>query len=194
MKKTVLTSNHFNALSWSGGTTKELFIFPAEANYSQRNFQFRLSTATVETETSDFTSLPGISRKLMILSGNISLHHEGHYSKQLNKFDTDSFEGDWKTSSVGKCTDFNLMTSGNTTGEIYSMTIKNQGSNIHSIKKNADWLFIYIPTGKISTHIDHEISILHKGDLLVLKKPPLLNLEIKGMEDCELVIVEITVA
>lgn len=192
MELVLLTSDHFKTLNWTGGTTKELFIFPANANYQERNFLFRLSTATVETETSDFTLLPGVSRKLMILSGSIHIKHEGHYSKQLNKFDIDSFEGGWKTSSIGKCTDFNLMTSGNTAGEIYSMIVKKERKNDHPIKENCNWFFIYVSSGKITTEIHQQTNTLNTGDLLVIQQPPLLNLTIRGMEDCELVIIEIT--
>ena len=49
---------------------------------------------------------------------NIIINHKNHYSKQLNKWDIDSFEGNWETSSIGKCTDFNLMTTGNTFGDL----------------------------------------------------------------------------
>jgi len=110
MGYSIITSHYLQPVSWSGGTTTELFIFPLTSDYHKRNFQFRLSTATVEKDKSDFTRLIGISRKLMVLDGKITLNHKDHYSRQINKFDVDEFEGDWKTSSIGKCTDFNLMT------------------------------------------------------------------------------------
>jgi environmental stress-induced protein Ves len=55
--------------NWSGGITTQLAIYPKDANYKKQNFQFRISTATVEIEESVFTKLPGVSRKLMILNG-----------------------------------------------------------------------------------------------------------------------------
>jgi len=82
---------------WSGGTTTQLAIFPETASYNQRDFLFRISTAKVETETSEFTSLPEVLRTIMILDGTLTLHHEGQYSKTLQKFGTDSFDGGWKT-------------------------------------------------------------------------------------------------
>ena len=69
MEYSIITTDNFKTSGWSGGTTTELFIFPPTADYQQRNFQFRLSTATVEADRSDFTLLNGISRKLMVLSG-----------------------------------------------------------------------------------------------------------------------------
>jgi environmental stress-induced protein Ves len=191
MEYTIITSENFIPVRWPGGTTTELFIYPLTAAYQQRNFQFRLSTATVETERSDFTSLPGISRKLVILSGQITISHEGHYSRQLNKFDADEFDGDWKTSSVGKCTDFNLMISGKTSGELASVVIKDKQSVNYTIKEKCEWLFLYMYTGEISIHPGNKISTLHKGDLLVLNNPAIKELEIQGIENSELVFIEI---
>ncbi len=184
----IITAENFKPTSWSGGTTTQLFIFPPTASYQERNFRFRLSTATVEVEKSDFTSLPGFSRKLMILAGEITINHEGHYSKQLNRFDVDAFEGDWKTSSVGKCTDFNLMTTGSATGEISACVVEKGTSLSVSVKENFDWFFIYLSSGKISIEIDNKTATLSKGDLLVFNKPTIRNLEIKGIENSELVI------
>ena len=66
---------------WSGGTTTELFIYPEGATYEDRNFKFRLSIATVESETSEFTPLAGVKRTLMLLHGELTLKHEGQYEK-----------------------------------------------------------------------------------------------------------------
>ena len=191
MDYTIITAENFKPASWSGGTTTQLFIYPPTANYQARNFQFRLSSATVEVEKSDFTALPGFSRKLMILAGKITINHEGHYSKQLHKFDVDAFEGDWKTSSVGKCTDFNLMTAVSAIGEI-SAYVAEKGTSVSvSIKENCDWFFIYLFSGKISFEINNETVTLSKGDLLVFNKPTIRNIEIKGLENSELVISEV---
>jgi environmental stress-induced protein Ves len=181
----------FNTINWSGGTSTQLFIYPPTSDYQRRDFAFRLSTATVEVEESDFTSLPGISRKLMILDGAIEIIHENHYSKKLGKFDTDSFEGDWKTSSVGKCIDFNLMTRGTTTGEISALSIeKNQALNI-SIDGKADFLILYVFSGEITLHENNETHQLQQGNLLVITQFNSLNLELIGSKDSDLIISKI---
>ena len=59
----------FKTTEWSGGSTTELFIYPPTSNYESRNFDFRISSATVEIEQSNFTKLPEISRQLMVLKG-----------------------------------------------------------------------------------------------------------------------------
>lgn len=191
MEYTIITADNFKPASWSGGTTTQLFIFPPTASYQQRNFQFRLSSATVDVEKSDFTSLPGFSRKLMILAGKITISHQGHYSKQLNKFDVDTFEGDWNTSSVGKCTDFNLMTTDSTSGEISTCIIEKGRPLSIRIKESCDWYIIYLFAGIVGLKINDEIVSLSKGDLLVLNKPAAGSIKIDGVEDSELIVSEI---
>jgi uncharacterized protein len=187
----IVNSEYFQPVSWSGGTTTELFIFPQTADYQKRNFQFRLSTANVENDKSVFTSLCGISRKLMVLAGSITLSHENHYSRQLHKFDADEFEGTWKTSAVGMCTDFNLMTTGKTTGDLRAVVIeKEQSVNFYTNEK-CDWFFIYTYSGKISLKNNRKSIILKRGDLLILNKLTSQSFEIKGLKKSELVFTEI---
>jgi environmental stress-induced protein Ves len=95
--------------SWSGGTTAQLFIFPEDAVFAQRNFDFRISTATIDVEESTFTLLPNYNRLLSVLDGNLEIIHQGKYSKKLQKFEKDCFHGSWQTSGKGKARDFNVI-------------------------------------------------------------------------------------
>lgn len=105
----ILPASLQHTTNWSGGTTTQLFIYPEGSGYADRNFSFRISTATVETESSTFTSLPGFQRILMILKGSLAITHKNQHSRTLQPFDTDTFDGGWETSAVGMVTDFNLM-------------------------------------------------------------------------------------
>jgi len=187
----IIRSENFKSTRWTGGTSTELFIFPTDSEYQKRNFSFRLSTAKVEIEKSEFTSLPGISRKLMVLDGGIFIKHENHHSKQLRKFDVDAFEGDWKTTSIGKCTDFNLMTRGNIKGELSALVIKVNHNINYNVKKDSDWIFIYAYSGNVNLELSNKNETLNKGDLLVLKQPGELSLPISGLENSELILSEI---
>lgn len=191
MEYKIINSEYFKPKRWSGGTTTELFIFPPTADYRQRNFLFRLSTATVDSEESDFTQLPGISRKLLVLKGKTTLDHKDHYSRQLDKFDVDSFQGDWKTSSIGKCTDFNLMTSGKTTGTLTAIVLETDQTVNLKINEVCDWVFIYVFSGKVRIDMRFKAVTLNRGDLLILENPALSNFEINGLENCEVVFSEI---
>jgi len=97
------------SINWSGGKTTELFIFPEKSKFENRDFEIRISAATIEVEESNFTPLPGYRRKIMVLEGELHLIHENHHSIKLQRFNQDSFSGDWKTTSSGKVTDFNVI-------------------------------------------------------------------------------------
>ncbi|MCE5196367.1 MAG: HutD family protein [Negativicutes bacterium] len=103
------TAKDYTTLPWSGGSTTQLFLWPPKGSYPERDFLFRISSATVETETSSFTELPGIDRWITPLQGSLTLRHEGHHSVTLQPLQIDSFSGSWQTTCIGKARDFNLM-------------------------------------------------------------------------------------
>ncbi len=103
---------------WSGGMTRELYIYPKTALYTERNFDWRISSATIELDESSFTKLSGYFRHIMVLSGNTKLIHEGHHTIDLAQYGQDEFSGTWDTKSQGKCLDFNLMLKEGLKGEI----------------------------------------------------------------------------
>ena len=107
--------------NWSGGKTSELIIFPSDSDFQKRDFEFRMSIASIETETSNFTSLPSYQRCISTLEGNLEIIHENKYSKMLNPFEFEFFHGSWSTKSIGKVRDFNVIYSEN-----YDLNIKYQ--------------------------------------------------------------------
>lgn len=94
---------------WSGGTTTELFIYPEDRFYGDRDFDWRISTSKSLSRSTVFTRLPGYTRWIMLLEGRMRLDHREHHRITLNPFDQDYFDGKWMTKSYGICTDFNLM-------------------------------------------------------------------------------------
>ncbi len=109
MKSVLKKEENYSISEWSGGKTRELAIYPPKCRYADRDFIFRLSSATVELDESDFTSLPDYNRVLMVLKGSVVLSYDGKRSVHLNELEQDSFDGGWKTKSFGKITDYNLM-------------------------------------------------------------------------------------
>jgi len=147
MQINLTKKEQLNTSIWSGGTTTQLAIYPKEAVYKNLNFIFRISTATIEVEESVFTSLPNVSRVIMVLNGELTIQHKNQYTKQLKKFDTDIFSGDWETTSIGKATDFNVMTRGSAkaTASGFSLVEKSKKELI----LNSDVMAIYISAGEI---------------------------------------------
>ena len=103
------TASDYRISAWSGGTTTQLAICPETAVYADRDFLWRVSSATVELETSDFTPLPDYDRLIATLEGRIVLTHNGGAPITLQPFEVHAFSGADETRSVGRCRDFNLM-------------------------------------------------------------------------------------
>jgi environmental stress-induced protein Ves len=155
---------------WSGGTTTELFIYPPTANFKERNFEFRLSTATIEVDESVFTPLNGLDRTFLLLEGNITLSHEGHHSISLNPMHQDRFKGDWTTRSTGKGKPLNLMTQG-CTGKIqvYQEDVK--------IQTESKYFLVYCHKGNAGVNQQD----LAQGELLFCDNQSEVNLFVDGI-------------
>lgn len=95
--------------SWTGGTTTELLIFPENSSVSEQNFEYRISTARVLVEKSEFTSFPNFNRKLAILEGKLKIQHNQSAWYFLEQGEQVEFSGDWKTRSEGQVVDFNVI-------------------------------------------------------------------------------------
>lgn len=191
MKPIIISSEQFTPSPWSGGETTELLLHPSSSKYSKRDFDFRLSTATVEVETSIFTPLQGVSRTLMVLDGEMTLTHEGQHTKTCGKFEIDKFNGDWKTSSVGKCTDFNLMTKGKAFGTLDGLMIKVGQTQGYQNTDEPCRLFIYVYNGQVSVTANNKPNTINKGDLLIINEFGNSQVTIHGFEESELVICKI---
>lgn len=104
-----LTPNDYITTKWSGGLTTQLGIAPEGAVYADRDFLWRLSSATVEDAESNFTALPDYERLISTLEGTIELSHNGGEKLTLRPYEVHRFDGGDDTHSWGRCRDFNLM-------------------------------------------------------------------------------------
>ncbi|GGG44233.1 HutD/Ves family protein [Bizionia arctica] len=190
MKISILSQKQFLTSQWSGGSTTQLYILPKNSCYAERNFELRISTAKVEVEKSTFTALPGIHRKLMILEGEMNIAHEGHYSKQLKPFDVDTFSGDWKTTSLGTCTDFNVMTTHQLQIELYHVSMEAISNYKLKPKETCKNLFLYATSGKIQLQLMEINYILETGSLLVVENLSASSISIHSAEAFGLVVLE----
>lgn len=98
---------------WAGGSTIELWLWPEDGSYASRDFQARISSATVRLEESNFTALPGVVRYITPLSGGFTLSHPDGRAVTMSPLDEPyRFDGGAATHCSGKATDFNLMLKG----------------------------------------------------------------------------------
>ncbi|MBS1775944.1 MAG: HutD family protein [Bacteroidetes bacterium] len=178
------TAKNRTTINWASGTSTEIFIFPREASFAERNFLFRISTATVEADESTFTHFAGITRHLMVLKGEMELNHESQYSKHLKAFDQDTFSGEWKTSSRGRVTDFNLMLQSGKEGCLaHQFVSKGETLSIHG---NSDYHFVFLAEGAAIYHADKKVD---KSDLLWI--PNGMSILIQSVTDCDWILIKV---
>jgi environmental stress-induced protein Ves len=107
-----ISRSHAVTTRWSGGTTTEFYIYPKTSAYAKRDFQIRISSATVDDPESDFTLLPDYKRIICPLEGGFTLTfpEDGNRQVTLGPLEEAFFDGAWHTHSAGKAVDFNVMT------------------------------------------------------------------------------------
>lgn len=105
----VLHPADYRATDWSGGRTTELSIAPEGSLYAEREFLWRFSSATVETERSTFTSLPDYDRIILSLRGALRLSHDARRWMDFPECAPYAFDGGADTFSEGRIVDLNLM-------------------------------------------------------------------------------------
>lgn len=128
MKACLLTSDQFTTTDWSGGKTTQLYLYPEGAHLADRDFRFRISSASFSTDHSVFSDFTGYQRYLLPLVGQIGLAHYEKpadqaqeqsappaasllYRRSLAPYQADYFLGHWLTQSTNSldCRDFNFI-------------------------------------------------------------------------------------
>gem|GEM_PF-175905 len=181
-----LTPDARTTINWASGTSTEIFIHPSDGSFAERDFLFRISTATVEAEESTFTFFEGITRHLMILKGNLELIHEGRYTKHLKPYEQDTFPGEWPTKAKGKVTDFNLMLKGGATGSLSHDHL--EAGSTAAFTGTTGYDFVYLATGAATLSNG---TTAKAGDLLWIGKDE--DLDIHAQECCDIVVIEVEI-
>ena len=162
---TLLKSNDFQVSDWSGGKTKQLYLSPPTGHYSKRDFDYRLSTATVELAESQFSDLSGFHRILMSLDHTLHLHNASRQEETvLAPFTPYFFEGSDSITSRGTCTDFNLIYSDHYQGQMLAISDGQELSRDEAIQ------FIYVLSDLMVTGTDLSSLNLKAGQLLIVEK------------------------
>lgn len=187
---TSLKINHYphdsrQTIAWASGTTTELFIYPAHADFQQRNFSFRISTATVDADETDFSDFSNFTRILMVLDGDLFLTHEGNYSKLLHQFDQDQFDGAWKTKSKGRVRDFNVIFKEHVTTSVSHAFVEQ--AQVKTIDINSRFVFLYIFSGVFEC----DNHLLNQGDLIQIIADQSSTIDLNCLNKGVLVCVEV---
>ena len=171
--------------NWSGGSTTQLFIHPSSAVYAERNFEVRISSATVETSPSTFTSLPGYKRVLMPLNAPLKLVFEGQGEAQLKPFETANFEGEWNTVSHGLCTDIGIMLAAGWQGNL-------EAAGNGKYKCAAGFTGLYALTDEIKAGADGKEYLLMQGDFLLIESDSPYQLELETPAENAAILIKVS--
>ena len=162
---TLLKSNDFQVSDWSGGKTKQLYLSPPTGHYSKREFDYRLSTATVELAESQFSDLSGFHRILMSLDHTLHLLNASRQEETvLAPFTPYFFEGSDSITSRGTCTDFNLIYSDHYQGQMLAISDGQELTQDEAIQ------FIYALSDLMVTGTGLPSLNLETGQLLIVEK------------------------
>lgn len=193
----LITEDEYITASWSGGKTTQLFIYPEEADYSTRNFKFRLSSATVELEKSDFTKLEGVYRFITPLDGQLKLTHDHIQYIDLQPFEVYEFDGNKDTVSFGKARDFNLMLKDGAEGKLDSICINREKQFTEAFHGNYKELFYFIfaCNKDVSVDVDGKSYNINQFQTLLIKAESecVLNLKINSAGNANILAAKILI-
>jgi len=166
----LLSRDEIRPTNWKGGLTFEYFIYPQTAMYAERDFLFRLSSASIDIVPSEFTRFDGYCRYLVMLDQELKLviNREEHtYAKEeIIKFQS----GDSVTSYI-KGMDFNWMVSNKITGHNIDVVHNEQSSD-------ADIQFLFaLEPGKII--VNNKKYNLLAYDLLIVENIDKVTLSLR---------------
>ena len=161
---TLLRANDFQVSDWSGGKTKQLYLFPPTGHYGKREFDYRLSTATVEVAESEFSDLSGFHRILMSLDHPLRLLNDSRQEETvLDPFTPYFFEGSDSITSRGTCTDFNLIYSNHYQGQMIAV------SNKQVLIRDEEIQFIYALTNLTVIGDNFPPLDIEEGNFLIVE-------------------------
>lgn len=119
-----LKKEEFKDSKWSAGVTTEVFIYPENASVGEKNFDFRISSATCNEKVSNYTPYKGFNRYITPIDNVMNIETAGEKFK-LNPFEVLFFNGDDDTKSSGDVRDFNLIYKKGLEAKMYALNINN---------------------------------------------------------------------
>ncbi len=163
-----LTETDFLISKWSGGTSTQLFISPEGATVTDRNFDWRISSALVEAEESDFTLFEGYERILIPLKGKLEMEHQtpnGTIQQNVGEFELARFSGSWPTKAKGKVMDFNVIFKPNYHTKV-QVTHFSEEEEVFVLEENTHVLFLQAGSCNLNGNLLHApvLIVIEEGD------------------------------
>lgn len=194
----IIKREHCPVSYWSGGQTLEIAIMPPESLYTNRDFLWRVSSATVEVEESDFTPLPDYQRWLVLLEGSLLLSHGGERPFQLEPYSVHAFDGGEATHALGCCRDFNLMLrKGICCGGLRVLSLPDCGTAEVRFESplqtglSCQALLLYCAAGEGMADDVKEQILLHEGDSVLTEHPGVTVLQLTARGSSRFIVAEV---
>ena len=190
----LLTNDDYLTSVWSGGKTTQFYIYPEDAIYKELNFKFRISSATVELDKSEFTKLDGVHRFITPLDKELKLTHNHKDFVELKPFDVYEFEGGIDTTSFGTARDFNLMLANGAKGKLENIFVGENYKLSRSLNNN-QFMFLFNYDSKVEIVINDTRYALNPMDSLFISVDEETNLDISINSDkkCNMLMARIDV-
>ena len=182
MKITKIAKADLLGSEWDGGKTYEYFIYPPQANYAERNFMFRISSASIDKVPSQFTRFENYKRYLVMLDNSLEIIRNGS-KERYEKHELFTFDSNDTITSSSVGNDFNLMVSKND----FSSNVLIGANSLTSI---SDFVIIYSLVESEIQLFDEKIY-LNKNDLLCLENFTNKKLDIYSCKEIIFINIEI---
>ena len=166
MEIKIIRKKDFKSKKWSGGETSEIYIYPENVEYPNLDFKFRISSATIEIERSEFSNLQGIYRYISTLENTIELSHDDKNYKKIKPFEIYEFKGDISTFSKGKTRDFNLMISKDVEARVEAISIEKEGRI--KFKGKSKFMFLFNYGEDVNVFIDKSYNLGSMDTILIV--------------------------
>jgi environmental stress-induced protein Ves len=175
MKISFLPKKDSKASIWSGGFTYEYMVYPETASYADRDFAFRISSATIEKVPSEFTKFKGYHRYLVMLDNSLDIEINKE-KKVYEKYEIMEFNSDDEVTSYTKGIDFNWMVS----EKISHHKLK----IVNSIQRYNAQIIILFSLQTTVIKINETAYDLNPYDLLVIENPEKENIILHFSNEC----------
>ena len=187
MKKRIYKEENYKRSKWSGGNTRELAIYPEKAEYLDRDFLWRLSSADSDLEESSFTKLPDYDRILMVLEGSVVLAHGAERTASLSAYEYDAFDGAIKTKCFGKLIkDYNLIYRKGCKGRMELVDLTEDAQQVESQFEGSRCLGVYCAEGYTVVSADGKTDMVKADEQMVIELEPgeEVSLSVMGQGKC----------
>lgn len=175
MNISLFPKKNSKASIWSGGLTYEYMIYPKTANYADRDFVFRISSATIEKEPSEFTKFKGYHRYLVMLDNCLDVEVNKE-KKMYEKYEIIEFNSDDEVTSYTRGIDFNWMVSEKVAHHRLKITNGDQNCN--------DKILFLFSLDRTTIKINEKSYDLDLYDLLVIENPEKENVMLHSSNEC----------